>query len=179
MKKIYTTLKYYWLLPLGFLVIFVISLILINFVYIPNNPNDDNIFKYICLIINLIVILFCLIAFLLTYQKAILNKKGFILKSLIVIHAIVDWKNIKEVIIEEQKTLSSSVGMNAYHNCIQIYTYTDSEKGFLKFQQPYTIIYTKNNAQILMGYLKKYSPSVDISMLEEPYDSKPKRKWFK
>lgn len=74
MKKIYSTLKYYWLLPLGFLVIFVISLILIIFVYIPNNPDDDDIFKYICLIINLIVIFFCLITFLLTYQKAVLKK---------------------------------------------------------------------------------------------------------
>lgn len=95
------------------------------------------------------------------------------------IHAIIDLEDIKEVVIEEQKTLSSSVGMNAYHNCILIYTYSDSEKGFLKFHQPYTIIYTKNNAQILLDYLKKYSPSVDISMLEKSYDSKPKRKWFK
>jgi hypothetical protein len=69
--------------------------------------------------------------------------------------------------------------MNAYHNCIQIYTYSDSEKGFLKFQQPYTLIYSKNNAQILIDYLKKYSPRVDISALENQYESKPKRKWFK
>ena len=171
MKKLLITNKYDWIFPLLLFIIFLISLICLLILYIPNT-NSNLSLKTLLIVILSILMLTSLICFLFTFQFIIINKNGIIFRCLICKYSFIKWNEIKSLKLINLNTSSSIVGMKYYHIFIEIQTINDKQNMFNK------ILYNKKNANILLEFINKYNKKIDITCLTENSNFNSTIKWF-
>lgn len=171
MKKIFNTNKYDWIFPLILFIIFLVSLICILVLYIPNT-NGNSSLKILLIIILSILMLASLICFLFTFQFVIINKNGIIFRCLICKYSFIKWNEIRSLKLINLITSSSIIGMKYYHNFIEIQTISDKQNKFNK------ILYNKKNANILLEFINKYNKKIDTSCLTQNTNFNSTIKWF-
>ena len=100
-----------------------------------------------------------------------LNKDGIEIRCIICKLVFIKWENVTKLSITKVNTSSSSVGLKYYHNFIQIHS---SARPKLD-----KIIMNKKNLDLILSYIKKYSPTVDISEITNAkLDFNSSTKWF-